>query len=145
MILMAREQPKDHVIVCGYGVVGEHVVEILEEKKVKCIVIEKDVKKIEILEEREIPFIVGDATSSKALKEAGIAGAKAIAIVMDDDAKNLFTVITAKSLNPKISIATRANSEFLKSKLESAGASFIATPNISASKELFEEIVKDIG
>lgn len=142
---MAREQLKDHVIVCGYGVVGERVVELLDQKRIKCMVIEKDIKKIEILEERGIPFIVGDATSSKALKEAGIANAKSIAIVMDDDAKNLFTVITAKSLNSKIIIATRANSEFLKSKLESAGASFIATPNISASTELFEEIMKDKG
>ncbi|HVA82577.1 MAG TPA: NAD(P)-binding protein [Candidatus Aquilonibacter sp.] len=142
---MAREQFKDHVIVCGYGVVGERVVEILQQSATKCVVIELDLKKVEVLEERGIPFIVGDATSSKSLKDAGIANAKAIAIVMDDDAKNLFTVITAKSLNSKITIATRANNEFLKSKLESAGASFIATPNISASTELFEEIVKDIG
>ncbi|MGI0141327.1 MAG: potassium channel family protein [Candidatus Micrarchaeales archaeon] len=142
---MAREQFKDHIIVCGYGIVGERIVEILAQNKIKCVVIELDEKKVEVLEERGIDFIVGDATSSKTLKEAGIANARAIAIVMDDDAKNLFTVITAKSLNPKISIATRANNEFLKSKLESAGANFIATPNISASTELFEEIMKDRG
>ncbi|MDE1845705.1 MAG: NAD-binding protein [Candidatus Micrarchaeota archaeon] len=142
---MAREQFKDHVIICGYGVVGERIVEILQQNKVPCIVIEKDIKKVELIEERGIPFIVGDATSSKALKEAGIVDAKAIAIVMDDDAKNLFTVITAKSLNPKIVIATRSNDEFLKNKLEGAGANFIATPNISASTELFDEILKDLG
>ncbi|MDE1762266.1 MAG: NAD-binding protein [Candidatus Micrarchaeota archaeon] len=142
---MPREQFKDHVIVCGFGIVGERVVEILQQNKVKLVVVEKDAKKIEFLEDREIPVVVGDATSSKTLKDAGIAGARAIAVVMDDDAKNLFTVITAKSLNPKIIIATRANNEFIKSRLESAGASFIATPNISASTELFDEIVKDIG
>ncbi|MDE1827805.1 MAG: NAD-binding protein [Candidatus Micrarchaeota archaeon] len=142
---MAREQLKDHIIVCGYGIVGERVVEILEQNKIRCIVIEKDAKKVEVLEERGVEFLVGDATSSKILKDAGVSSARAIAIVMDDDAKNLFTVITAKSLNPKIAIATRANNEFLKSKLEGAGASFIATPNVSASKELFDEIMKDIG
>ncbi|MDE1856107.1 MAG: NAD-binding protein [Candidatus Micrarchaeota archaeon] len=140
---MPREQFKDHVIVCGYGIVGERIVEILQQSRIRCVVIEQDAKKVEILEERGLDYIAGDATSSKALKEAGIANARAIAIVMDDDAKNLFTVITAKSLNPKITIATRANNDFLKSKLEGAGASFIATPNLSASTELFNEIAKD--
>ena len=142
---MARDQFKDHVIVCGYGIVGERVVEILQQDKIKIVVIEKDSRKVEFLQDRGISVVVGDATSSKTLRDAGITSAKAIAVVMDDDAKNLFTVITAKSLNPKIVISTRANNEFIKSRLESAGASFIATPNISASTELFEEIMKDLG
>jgi len=46
---------------------------------------------VELLRDRGIPVVEGDATTSKALKEAGIADAKAIAIAMDDDAKNLFS------------------------------------------------------
>ncbi|MDE1824828.1 MAG: NAD-binding protein [Candidatus Micrarchaeota archaeon] len=137
-------QFKDHVVICGYGIVGERIGEILLQSKMKFVVIEQDATKVELLEERGVGVIVGDATSSKTLKEANIASARAIAVVMDDDAKNLFTVITAKSLNPKIIIATRANNEFIKNKLEGAGASFIATPNISTSEELFKEIIKEL-
>ncbi len=141
--MAAREQFKDHVIVCGYGIVGERIVEVLQEKA-KLVVVELNKDKAELLKERGIEVIIGDATSSKTLKDAGVSSAKAIAVVMDDDAKNLFTVITAKSLNKKIVIATRANNEFMKGKLADAGANFIATPNLSASAELFEEIKKDI-
>ena len=63
---------------------------------------------------------------------------------MDDDAKNLFTVITAKSLNSKIVIATRANEDLFKEKLDEAGARFIAAPNKSAGDELFKELTKGI-
>jgi len=135
---------KDHVIVCGYGIVGERVVDILLEHKVNVVVIEMDHKKVEVLRDRGIPVVEGDATTSKALKEAGIADAKAIAIAMDDDAKNLFATITAKSLNENIIIATRANDELFETKLIDAGANFVATPNKSASDELFNEIVKGL-
>ncbi|MGC8710358.1 MAG: potassium channel family protein [Candidatus Micrarchaeia archaeon] len=135
---------KDHVIVCGYGIVGERIVEILLQHKLYVVVIEIDQKKVELLRERGIDTVEGDATSSKALKEAGIADARAIAVAMDDDAKNLFTVITAKSLNENVLIATRANDELFETKLADAGAKFIATPNRSASDELFNELIKGL-
>lgn len=138
---MAGEM-SDHVIVCGYGLVGEKIVDILLQHNVGIVVIEVNKGKVDALNAKGIKAILGDATSSKILREAGIEKARAIAIAMDDDAKNLFTVITAKSLNEKIVIATRANDEFLKDKLKEAGARFVATPNKSASDELFKELAK---
>lgn len=140
---MAAE-PDDHVIVCGYGLVGEKVVDILLQHNVDIVVIDSDKDKVDALNERGIRAIFGDATSSKVLKAAGVEKARAIAVAMDDDAKNLFTVITARSLNDKIVIATRANDEFLKDKLKEAGAKFVATPNKSASDELFRELTKGV-
>jgi voltage-gated potassium channel len=144
MIHMRINDLRDHVIVCGYGLVGEKIVEILLQHNIDFVVIDTDSKKIELLNEKGIAAIQGDATSSKVLRSAGIDRAKAIAVAMDDDAKNLFTVITAKSLNDKIIIATRANDEFLKDKLKEAGAEFVATPNKSASDELFKELSKGV-
>jgi voltage-gated potassium channel len=134
----------DHVIVCGYGLVGEKVVEILQQHNVNFVVIDRDKAKVDFLNDKGIRTVLGDATSSKVLRAAGIERARAVAVAMDDDAQNLFTVITAKSLNDKIIIATRANDEFLKDKLKEAGAEFVATPNKSASDELFRELTKGI-
>lgn len=135
---------KNHIIVCGYGLVGERIVDTLLQYNVPVVVIETDSKKVEIVRERGIDVIEGDATLSRILKEAGVTTAKAISVVMDDDAKNLLTIITAKSLNSDIIIATRVNDELLKEKLVSAGATFIATPNKSASDELFRELIKGL-
>ncbi|MCL5239001.1 MAG: NAD-binding protein [Candidatus Marsarchaeota archaeon] len=138
------DELSDHIIVCGYGLVGEKIVDILLQHNIEIIVIDSDKSKIDVLAEHGIRYIFGDATSSKVLKSAGVERARAIAIAMDDDAKNLFAVITAKSLNDKIIIATRANDEFLKDKLKEAGAKFVATPNKSASDELFNELTKGV-
>ncbi len=140
--MLAKSQYKDHVIVCGYGMVGERIVEILLQAGIKIVVIEIDKAKGDMLKGRELDFLIGDATSSMTLKAAGIEKAQAIAVVMDDDAKNLFAVITAKSLNPDILIATRANNEFIKGKLIEIGAKYVATPNYSTSEELLREIEK---
>ena len=138
------DELSDHIIVCGYGLVGEKIVDILLQHNIEIVVIDSDKTKTDMLGERGIHAIFGDATSSKVLKAAGIEKARAIAVAMDDDAKNLFTVITARSLNDKIVIATRANDEFLKDKLKEAGAKFVATPNKSASDELFRELTKGV-
>ena len=134
---------KDHVIICGFGIVGEKITDILKEYKVEFIVIEIDEKKIELLKKYNYNYIEGSATKSKNLKEANIKNARAIAVVMDDEAKNLFTVITAKDLNKDIFIATRTNDILIKDKIIEAGANYVVMPQKIASKEIIDEIIKD--
>ncbi|EET90244.1 MAG: NAD-binding protein [Candidatus Micrarchaeales archaeon] len=137
-----KNEMKNHVVVCGYGVVGQKIVEILSEHKVPLIVIEIEPKICEKLKSLEYQYIEGDATQPKVLKDAGIMGAKAVAFAMDNDAKNLFAVLTARDLNKDIFITTRANDARVRDKMVEAGADYIVMPQKSASKEILEEILK---
>ncbi|MEM3841394.1 MAG: NAD(P)-binding protein [Candidatus Micrarchaeaceae archaeon] len=137
------KQEKDHIIICGYGVVGQKIGEVLSEHRIDFVIVEKDESLAAKLEEQGLKVLRGDATASKALKEAGIAGAKAIAVVMDNDAKNLFAVLTARDLNKKIFIVTRANDDFVREKLIEAGADYIVMPQKAASKEIINELKRD--
>jgi voltage-gated potassium channel len=138
---MARKS-EGHVIVCGYGIVGSKVVEQLLEKGVGFIIVDTDAAKIEKLRTAGYNVMVGDATKASVLREAGIEGAKAIAVVLDNDAKNLFTVITARDMRKDIFIATRANDSFVKEKLVEAGANQIVMPQVTACKEIMKEIAR---
>lgn len=138
---MARKS-EGHVIVCGYGIVGTKIIEQLLEKGVSFIIIDTDASKVERLRAVGYNVVLGDATKSSVLREAGIEGAKAIAVVLDNDAKNLFTVITARDMRKDIFIATRANDEFVKEKLVEAGANQIVMPQVTACKEILKEISK---
>jgi voltage-gated potassium channel len=133
---------KNHVIVCGYGNVGQKVVDILIENSVPFVIIEVDAQKAARVKELGHRVIEGDATLSKTLREAGVEGAKAVAIVMDNDAKNLFSVLTARDLNKELFIATRANDDFVREKLVEAGADYIVMPQKAASKEIVKELFK---
>ena len=61
---------------------------------------------------------------------------------MDNDAKNLFCVLTARDISEKIYISTRANDQFIREKLLEAGANHVVLPNRSASREIVNEITK---
>jgi len=115
---------------------------VLKENGKEFIVIEIDEKKAQKLKEKKINFIIGDATSQKVLKQAGIEKAKAIITAIDDDAKNLFIIILAKELNPKIIVGSRVNSEEALEKIRSAGADITVMPEYSAAKELSREIAR---
>jgi len=71
----------------------------------------------------------GDATKDEALLEAGINNAKAIIITLPVDADNLFVVLTAKQLNPKVTIISRASQDSSIKKLKIAGASNVIMPD----------------
>ncbi len=141
---MASKFPelKDHVIVCGFGVVGQKVVDVLVEKNTPFIIVDLNPATGEKVREMGYKILVGDATLSKTLKDAAIENARAIAIAMDNDAKNLFCVLTARDLNKNLFIATRANDDFVREKLVEAGADFIVMPQKSASKEIIRELLK---
>ena len=137
---MVRTSIEGHVIVCGYGVVGQKVVDVLLNHNISFTIIENDAKKVEHVKSLGYRVVEGDATYSKVLKSAGIETAKALAIVLDDDAKNLFTVLAAHDLNKRLFIVARANDEFVREKLIEAGADYIVMPQRTASKEIVAEI-----
>lgn len=132
----------NHVIVCGYGIVGQKVADVLSEHNVDFVIIENTPGKVNKLRELGLNVVEGDATHSRTLKSAGIESAKAIAIAVDDDAKSLFIVLTARDLNKKIFITARANDEFVREKLIEAGADYVAMPQRAASKEIVKELLK---
>ena len=136
------ESLSGHTIVCGYGVVGQRIVETLHEHGIKFVIVEYDHNVATKSMEKGYTAIEGDATSSHVLKSAGIASARAIAIAMDNDAKNLFAVLTARDLNKNIFIATRANDNLVREKMIEAGADYIVMPQNSASEEIIAEITK---
>ena len=120
---------KGHVIVCGFGRNGTECGQVLHENDVPFVVLE---------EKNEIPpglsykvkfFLKADATRDEVLKNAGIERARAIICTLPIDADNLFTVITARQLNPNITIISRASHDSSVMKLKVAGADNVIMPD----------------
>ncbi|MDO8746536.1 MAG: potassium channel protein [Thermodesulfovibrionales bacterium] len=117
---------KNHYIVCGYGRMGRIICRELKEKDLKFVVIEKEPDTLESGEETLV--IKGDATRDENLKEAGIEKAKGLISVLPTDAENLFVVLSARELNPKLFIVARAGEEGSEQKLLRAGADRVVSP-----------------
>ncbi len=122
------EKIRDHFIVCGYGQVGKTVVEQLDRMKVPFVLIERDEGIYRQLLEEGIPAVHGDANRKATLLAAGIDRARGICAVIDSDSDNLYITVTAKALNPKLRIITRAGKERYARAMKNSGANEVIIP-----------------
>nr|WP_321414081.1 potassium channel protein [uncultured Allomuricauda sp.] len=117
-----------HVVVCGFGRNGMQAAEKLIAYNKPFVVIEKDKEIIERHEE-EILFVEGDANEDDVLMQAGIDRAQYLITAVPDDAANLFIVLSARQLNKKLFIISRASQVTSVKKLEFAGANKVIMPD----------------
>ncbi len=124
------EQLKNHVIVCGYGRYGKEVTHNFLHHKMPFVVVESSPLVIEEIQKSEdkILYIQDDATHDEALQLAGITKAKALIAALPDDSENLFIVLTARQMNPRLNIISRTNSLRSQRKLKLAGANHVVMP-----------------
>ncbi|MEX0362803.1 potassium channel family protein [Flagellimonas sp.] len=118
----------DHVVVCGFGRNGMQAAERLKAYNKPFVVIERDKEVIERYED-EVLFVEGDANEDEVLLEAGIERAQYLITAVPDDAENLFVVLTARQLNEKLFIISRASQVTSQTKLQFAGADKVIMPD----------------
>ncbi|HOK98555.1 MAG: potassium channel protein [Bacteroidales bacterium] len=133
----------DHIIVCGYGRNGSQATKELLEHGIPVVVIELDPnKKDELIDFERAFFIEGDATHDEVLLKAGIERARAIITVLPNDAENVFLVLTARQLNPKISIISKASDDSAEIKLRRAGANSVILPDKMSGRRMARMVAK---
>jgi voltage-gated potassium channel len=120
-----------HIIVCGYGRNGQQAVHNLKLHGQSVVFIEKDTALIqrELPENGDALYLVGDSTDDDILIRAGIQNARALITTLPTDADNLFIVLSARSLNPRIQIISRASESNSINKLKKAGADSVIMPD----------------
>jgi len=133
---------KNHYIVCGFGRIGKIIARGLKGQGVPLVVIDQSPDLREILEEENIPHIIGDATSDDILLEAGIETAKGLVTVVLSDADNLFITMTARGLNPRLFIVSRADNDATEKKLMRAGANKVVLPYLIGGMRMVHTILK---
>jgi voltage-gated potassium channel len=140
-IQMDIKRTSQHVIVCGYGRMGETVCDHLVERGVPLVVIERDAARCEDLDSKKILHIPGDATDDSTLMEAGVQRAKALATVLPSDADNLFITLTARSFNSRLTIVARASNEKNEPKMLTAGSDRVLNPYRSGGRQMVRQLL----
>ncbi len=118
---------KNHTIIVGYGRNGKQAAHELKLHKENYLVIDSDVKIGEDITDKT-KWMHGDATIDEVLIEGGVKDAKALISALPNDADNLYITVSARGLNPKIRIISRASSESSERKLHAAGANYVIMP-----------------
>ena len=110
----------DHFIVCGFGRVGRNASAELQRLQAQVIVIDKQEERVERAMHTGILALEADATLDDTLRAAGVMRAKGLIASLPSDAENLFIILSAKTLNPGLTVVTRASEEEAEIKLKRA-------------------------
>jgi len=116
-----------HFIICGAGRVGRSAAREFERNRVPFVVIESQEARAGEKAEQWLT-IVGNATQEKVLRSAHIERARGIVAATTTDATNIYIVLTARAINPKLKIIARASEEEAEKHLKTAGADVVVSP-----------------
>ena len=125
-----------HYILCGYGRVGRQVAREFASDGVPFIIIEHDPDTVEECSAEGYLTLLGEASDDNVLEEAGIRRARGLVAAVDSDADNVFVVLSARKLNPKLNVVARASSDESAAKLEMAGADRTLSPYAVGGRRL---------
>lgn len=132
----------NHYIICGFGRMGRIICEELREKGIPLVVLENEDVVIQEIERLGYPYMKADATSDEELITAGIERAAGLVSVVTDDAQNVFIVLTARGLNPKLNIVARSAAEESIKKLVRAGANKVISPYFLGGHRIAQAIMR---
>ncbi|NCJ05381.1 potassium channel protein [Synechococcales cyanobacterium C] len=129
------EQLEQHVVLCGFGRMGQILAKRLALASLPFIVIDQQADRVEQASALGYLVYPGNATDEAILKGAGIERAKTLTTVLPDDAANVFITLTARGLNPNLQILARGEWPSTEKKLRLAGADQVVLPaSISAQR-----------
>ncbi|MEM1366490.1 MAG: potassium channel protein [Cyanobacteria bacterium P01_H01_bin.15] len=119
---------ENHAIICGFGRIGQMLANQLAELNRTFIVLDSDAERIDAAHDAGYWAYLGSASEEDVLERIGIQRAKILATVLPDDALNVFITLTARGLNPDLSIIARGELPATDKKLRLAGADHVVLP-----------------
>ncbi len=131
-----------HYIICGYGRIGRRISHEFAAKPIPFVVVENNPTHCQQLEQDGYLYIEGDATRDEILEQAGIQKAKGLVTSVTSDSANVFIILTARGINPKLYIMARASEEGAEIKLKRAGANKVVSPYTIGAARMAQAILR---
>ena len=134
-----------HYIVCGAGEVGQNVIEQLLKGDREVVVIEFDEERLEKVTRKfpkRVYAVHGDATEDELLKACGLLRASGLISALQTDRDNLFVVVSARQLNPKLRIISRSTNDRAATKITRAGADVVICPTTIGGLRMASEMLR---
>ncbi|WP_027722727.1 potassium channel family protein [Maridesulfovibrio zosterae] len=133
---------RNHIIVCGYGRIGEIVTKEIIDEGWEVVVIENNRELVESMEAAGISCVEGDATNDDVLKLAGLGNAKTLITSLSDEAANVYVTLIARQSNAKLNIIARGNNHISISRLEFAGANRVVLPHTIGGLRMAQSVLR---
>ncbi|MDJ0715566.1 MAG: potassium channel protein [Prochloraceae cyanobacterium] len=130
------ESLRQHYILCGFGRMGRQVAMEFKAENIPFAIVDLNIEQVEAAKQFGYTALMGDATLDETLMGVKIEKAICLVAALGSDAENLYTVLSAKTLNPNLRAIARASTQEAVQKLQRAGADMVVSPYITGGKRL---------
>jgi monovalent cation:H+ antiporter-2, CPA2 family len=121
-----------HVVICGFGRIGQGVARFLEQERVPFIAVDLEPTRVREANAADQPVFYGDATEPDVLEAVGLRTARLLIISYDDDASALRVLSHVRALRPDLPVMVRARDETNVEELLDAGALEVVPETLEA-------------
>lgn len=132
---------REHVILCGFGRVGQNVARVLESQGFEYIALDLDPARIRAARQAGDPVIFGDSSDESLLVQVGLETASAVVISFSDPATSLGILHSIRRLRPAVPILVRTADDARIKELQAAGATDIVPETFEASLMLVSHVL----
>lgn len=139
--IMPPEGLSDHVLILGFGRVGQSVSRLLRFEAIPYVVVDADPVRVHESRTAGQPVFYGDVTQKDILRAAGIKNAKLILLTFDEHQKALNVIKTIKELTPDLPIVVRTRKDYHLEELYSVGASQVVPEILEGSLMLVSQVM----
>lgn len=140
-MLKRIDKLENHVIICGFGRVGQNLSHRLARHNVPFLIVDPSAECLAEARAHKFLTLEGLATEESVLRAAGIERAKTIVISVSSDAESVFLTLTARNMNSKIHILARGEHPQTEKKLLQAGANEVILPAVIGAERMAEKII----
>jgi CPA2 family monovalent cation:H+ antiporter-2 len=132
---------REHVILCGFGRVGQNVARVLESQNFEYIALDLDPARIRAARQAGDPVIFGDSSDEEMLVKAGLEKASAIVISFSDPATSLNILRCVRRLRTEVPVLVRTQDDGRLAELKDAGATDVVPETFEASLMLVSQVL----
>jgi CPA2 family monovalent cation:H+ antiporter-2 len=134
-----------HVVVIGYGRVGQHIVDVLGQLNVPLLVVDSDAARVEELNARGVPTLFGDAASSEVISHAGLKRARLLVVTIPEEVATEVIVGAARDQAHDLPIIARATSALGIKRLTKLGAQQVIHPELEGGLQIVRRTLLELG
>jgi CPA2 family monovalent cation:H+ antiporter-2 len=132
---------RDHVVICGFGRVGQNIARVLEQTGFEYIALDLDARRIRAGRQAGDPVIYGDAGEAKVLENVGVARASCVVITFANPEVALRILRAVRDMRGDVPILVRTQDDTKLEQLQSAGATEVVPETFEASLMLLSHLL----
>jgi CPA2 family monovalent cation:H+ antiporter-2 len=134
-----------HVIICGYGRVGQSIARFVEHEEMGYIALDMDPVRVRDARAAGEPVSYGDSTHREILEAAGLHRARVLVISYDDAEASMKIIQQARAMGITIPILVRTRDDSNLDRLQKAGATEVVPETLEASLMLASHLLLLLG